>query len=50
MDRGAAQATVHGVTKVGHNLATKQQQLVEKMDSGSSQNAGVHRLLHHRGV
>ena len=24
MDRGAWQATVHGVTKVGHNLATKQ--------------------------
>ena len=23
MDRGAWQATVHGVTKVGHNLATK---------------------------
>ena len=23
MDRGAWQATVHGITKVGHNLATK---------------------------
>ena len=23
MDRGACQATVHGVTRVGHNLATK---------------------------
>ena len=23
MDRGAWQATVHGVTRVGHNLATK---------------------------
>ena len=23
MDRGARQATVHGVTKVGHDLATK---------------------------
>ena len=23
MDRGAWQATVHGVTKVGHNLAAK---------------------------
>ena len=23
MDRGAWRATVHGVTKVGHNLATK---------------------------
>ena len=23
MDRGAQQATVHGITKVGHNLATK---------------------------
>ena len=25
MDRGACQATVHGVTRVGHNLATKPQ-------------------------
>ena len=25
-DRGAWQATVHGVTRVGHDLATKQQQ------------------------
>ena len=25
MDRGAWRATVHGVTRVGHNLATKQQ-------------------------
>ena len=24
MDRGAWQATVHGVSRVGHNLATKQ--------------------------
>ena len=24
VDRGAWQATVHGVTRVGHNLATKQ--------------------------
>ena len=23
MDRGAWEATVHGVTRVGHNLATK---------------------------
>ena len=23
MDKGARQATVHGVAKVGHNLATK---------------------------
>ena len=23
MDRGALRATVHGITKVGHNLATK---------------------------
>ena len=27
MDRGAWWAIVHGVTKVRHNLATKQQQL-----------------------
>ena len=27
MDRGAWQATVHGVARVGHNLATQQQQL-----------------------
>ena len=26
MDRGAWRATVHGVTRVGHGLATKQQQ------------------------
>ena len=26
MDRGAWQATVHGVTRVRHDLATKQQQ------------------------
>ena len=26
MDRGAWLATVHGVARVGHNLATKQQQ------------------------
>ena len=26
MDRGDWQAIVHGVTRVGHNLATKQQQ------------------------
>ena len=26
MGRGAWQATIHGVTKMGHNLATKQQQ------------------------
>ena len=25
MDRGAWRATVHGVSRVGHNLATKQQ-------------------------
>ena len=25
MDRGAWQATVHGVTRVGHDLGTKQQ-------------------------
>ena len=25
MDRGICQATVHGVTKVGHNLTTRQQ-------------------------
>ena len=26
VDRGAWQATVHGITRVGHDLATKQQQ------------------------
>ena len=26
MDRGAWQATVHGVAKVGHDLVTQQQQ------------------------
>ena len=26
MDRGDWQATVHGITRVGHDLATKQQQ------------------------
>ena len=26
MDRGAWQATVHGITRVGYDLATKQQQ------------------------
>ena len=29
MDRGACQATVHGVTRVRHNLVTKQQQSVD---------------------
>ena len=28
MDRRAWRATVHGVVRVGHNLATKQQQIV----------------------
>ena len=28
MDRGAWQATVHGVARVGHDLVTKQQQLM----------------------
>ena len=28
-DRGAWQAVVHGVTRVGHDLATKQQQLLK---------------------
>ena len=26
MDRGAWQATVHGVARVGHNLATKERE------------------------
>ena len=30
MDRGAWQATVHGVARVGHDLAAKQQQQQEK--------------------
>ena len=29
MDRGAWQATVHGVAKVGHDLETKQQQILK---------------------
>ena len=27
MDRGAWQATVHGVARVGHNLATKEKEM-----------------------
>ena len=30
MDRGAWQATVHGVTRVGHDLVTKQPTIREK--------------------
>ena len=33
MDRGAWQATVHGVTRVGHALATKQQQATKEIDN-----------------
>ena len=35
MDRGAWQATVHGVSRVGHNLATKRQQNVLTTDEKS---------------
>jgi len=31
MDRGAWQATVHGVARVGHNLATKTTKTSNKM-------------------
>ena len=31
-DRGALWATVHGVTRVGHDLATKQQQIETAQD------------------
>ena len=29
MDRGAWQATVHGVTRVGHDLATKEREVTQ---------------------
>ena len=32
MDRGAWQATVHGVEKVGHNFETKQQKQLAKTE------------------
>ena len=35
VDRGAWQATVHGVTRVGQDLATKQQQQKETSEEGS---------------
>ena len=31
MDRGAWQDTVHGVARVGHDLATKQQEEVSRL-------------------
>ena len=33
MDRGAWQVTVHGVTRVRHDLATKQQQATKEIDN-----------------
>ena len=33
MDRGAWQATVHGVTRVRHNLATEQRKFIEEISS-----------------
>ena len=32
MDRGAWQATVHGVTRVGHNLATKERERLSQIE------------------
>ena len=32
MDRGAWQATVHGVTRVGHDLATKEREKVTQFE------------------
>ena len=34
MDRGAWQTLVHGVTRVGHYLVTKQQQVINYSDHG----------------
>ena len=36
MERGAWQATVHGVTRVGHNLTTKSPPSLKKTDEKSS--------------
>ena len=36
MDRGAWQATVHGVARAGHNLGTKQQQHTSYRDANPS--------------
>ena len=40
MDRGACQATVHGVTRVGHDRVTKQQQK-ESFPGGSDGKASA---------
>ena len=37
MDRGAWQATVHGVTRVGHGLVTKPPPLISKVPHQSSE-------------
>ena len=33
MERGACWATVHGLQRVGHDLATKQQQMESELDA-----------------
>ena len=38
MDRGSQQAIVHGVSKVRHNLAIKQQQMMTKIAVSLSMN------------
>ena len=43
MDRGAWQATVHGVKKVRHNLATKQQ--LPPNSPTSVENSFLHRRI-----
>jgi len=40
MDRGVWQTTVHGVTRVGHNLATKPSPVVQWLRHGTSPAGG----------
>ena len=40
VDRGAWQATVHGVARVRHNLVTKQQQQREKLKETKRKKGG----------
>ena len=40
MDRGVWQTTVHGVTRVGHNLATKPSPVVQWLRHGISPAGG----------
>ena len=45
MDRGAWQATVHGLQRVGHDLATKQQNdnnILSKFSSSAAKNEDVY--------